>query len=167
MNDRRENDSDNESPDKTLDELLHPGSTLMVGTRSEGDVDFRPLTVARVQGSRIEILLDTNEEWVHRFTEGERVHVTVSDNKENTWLSLHGRGSTTTDQALIDELWNPFAAAYFDNGRETPGIAVMRIDATDGRYWTTVSGRVGSLISMVKAKLGRPDDSGEHGDIAV
>ena len=75
--------------------------------------------------------------------------------------------STTTDLALIDELWNPFAGAYFDQGRDTPGIAVMRIDADQGRYSTTPSGRVGSLISMVKAKLGGAEQSGEHGDVRL
>lgn len=139
----------------------------MVGTQVGEDLEFRPLTVARVSGARIEILLDTNEEWVAAFHDGDRVYVTMSDHRENSWLSLRGRGSTTTDPARIDELWNPFAGAYFDDGRDTPGIAVMYIDAEDGRYWSTASGRLGSLISMIKAKLGSAESSGEHGDIAL
>ena len=43
----------------------------------------------------------------------------------------------------------------------------MRIDADHGRYWTTPSGRVGNLISMVKAKLGGAEQSGEHGDVRL
>lgn len=154
--------------DTTLDELLEPGSTLMVGTRSaNGDLEFRPLTVARVNGSRIEILLDSNEAWVRAFGEGDQTYVTMSDTRRNTWVSLRGRGSTTTDPGLIDELWNPFAGAYFDEGRATPGIAVMIVDGEDGRYWSTPSGRLGSLLSMVKAKLGSSEDSGDHGDITL
>ena len=157
------NDND---PARPLDELLKPGSTLMVGTKNfRGDLEFRPLTVAAVNGARIEILLDTNEEWVRSFADGDEVFVTMSDTRENVWLSMRGRGAATTDASRIDELWNPFASAYFDNGRETPGIAVMMIDGEDGRYWTTPAGRIGSLISMVKAKLGNPDNSGQHGDI--
>ena len=154
--------------DKPLDELLEPGSTLMVGTGSPAaELEFRPLTVARCDGAVIEILLDTNEDWVRSLDDGDRVCVTMSDTRNNTWVSLRGTASTTTDPALIDELWNPFAGAYFDQGRDTPGIAVMRIGVDQGRYWTTPSGRVGSLISMVKAKLGGAEQSGEHGDVRL
>jgi general stress protein 26 len=147
---------------------MEPGSTLMVGTRTaQSETEFRPLTVARCQGDSIEILLDSNEEWVTAFTDGDPVLVTMSDNRKNTWLSLRGTGSTTTDPVLIDELWNPFAGAYFEQGRETPGIAVMHIVADEGRYWSSPSGRIGSLISMVKAKLGSPERSGEHGDVRL
>jgi general stress protein 26 len=157
-----------DDPAKPLSELMKPGSTLMVGTRDASDeLDFRPLTVARVSGHRIEILLDTNEPWVAALDQGDRVEVTMSDTKDNTWVALHGTVSISTDSKLIDELWNPFAGAYFDNGRDTPGIAVMQIDAGDGRYWTTASGRIGSLISIVRAKFGDPEESGEHGAIAL
>jgi general stress protein 26 len=151
---------------KSLEELLEPGSTVMVGTASPQDVwQFRPLTVARVRGSRIQVLLDTNEEWVRRFDGGDRVYVTMSDARTNTWLSLYGTATITEDSQLIDELWNPFAAAYFDEGRDTPGIAVLQFDGEEGRYWSTSSGRLGSLISLIKAKVGGPEDAGEHGDI--
>lgn len=157
-----------EDPAKRLDELMRPGSTMMVGTEDgSAGLQFRPLTVARLTESRIDILLDSNEQWVSSFADGDAVHVTVEDTKANTWVELRGSGSTTTDPQLIDELWNPFAAAYFDQGRETPGISVMQLDIDDGRYWSTASGRIGSLISMVKAKLGSPEDAGEHGDVAV
>lgn len=159
------NDNDATKP---LDDLLSPGSTLMVGTKANsGSIEFRPLTVARVSGSRIEILLDTHEDWVKILNEGESAYVTMSDTKANTWVSLRGHTAISTDAALIDELWNPFAGAYFDQGRDTPGIGVMSIDGNDGRYWSAPSGRIGSLISMVKAKLGTPEKSGEHGDIAL
>jgi general stress protein 26 len=152
--------------EKSLEELLEPGSTLMVGTAVEPDTwDFRPLTVAHVRGPRVQIPLDTNEDWVRAFHGGDRVHVTMGDTRTNTWLSYRGTASITADDALIDQLWNPFAAAYFDEGRDSPGIAVMQIDASEGRYWSTTSGRVGALLSIIKAKLGRPEDAGQHGAI--
>ncbi len=159
--------SNHDTP-RSLEQLISAGTTLMVGTIvTSGELEFRPLTAARVEESRIDILLDTNEEWVVSFHDGGDVHATVSDDRDNTWVSLRGTGSLSTDATLIDELWNPFAASYFDNGRESDGIAVLTVNAHDGRYWTTTSGRLGSLISMVKAKLGSPADAGAHGDLAL
>jgi general stress protein 26 len=157
----------NDDEARVPDTLMKPGSTLMVGTQVHGRLEFRPLTVARIQGSRIDVLLDSNEEWVRAFDNGERVEVTMGDNRENVWVGASGTARCVHDESLIDELWNPFADAYFDNGRQTPGIAVFEIDLERGRYWTTTSGRLGSLISAVKAKLGGPEDSGEHGDLAT
>jgi general stress protein 26 len=152
---------------RSLDDLLEPGSTLMVGTTSGTGQEwqFRPLTVARVTGAQIDILLDTNEEWVTEFSDGEPVHATLSDNRSNDWSHLQGTATISRDEALIDELWNPFAGAYFEDGRDTPGIAVLRITVESGRYWSTPSGRIGSLISMVSAALGGSRASGERGDV--
>jgi general stress protein 26 len=159
---------DAHDPPRSLDELLEPGSTLMVGTTSPaGELEFRPLTVARAGASRIEILLDTDEAWVRSFRDGDPVVVTMGDNRTNTWLWLRGRATTANDEARIDELWSPFAAAYFEDGRATPGIAILDIHPETGRYWTTTSGRLGALVSALKAKVGRPDDAGAHGAIDV
>lgn len=153
---------------KSLDDLLVPGSTLMVAAESgPGALEFRPLTVARVNGPLVEILLDTSEQWARWLGDGDGAHVTMGDTRENKWLSFRARMDTTTDPELVDELWNPFADAYFEQGRETPGITVLRLHAEDGRYWTAPSGRLGSLISALKAKVGGAERSGEHGSIAV
>jgi len=56
---------------------------------------------------------------------------------------------------------------YFDNGRDSPGIAVLRITAEHGTYWSSASGRIGSVISMVKAWIGDPEQSGEHGEVKL
>ena len=159
--------SSNNTDSKFLDDLLEPGSTLMVGTESASGLEFRPLTTAAVDGRRIDILLDTDEDWVRAFNQGDLIYVTMSDTKANTWLSMRGRGSTTTNPARIDELWNPFASAYFDAGRATPGIAVLTIEVEDGRYWSAPSGRLGSLISWTKAAIGSAEGSGEHGDLKL
>lgn len=167
---------------RALSDLLQPGATLMVGTDGDGPVDapgrpspasgaggwaFRPLTVARVDGHVIDILLDTREEWAHRFHDGDPIHVTYSDTRSNDWVDLRATGTVSRDPALIDELWNPFAGAYFDDGRDTPGIAVLRITVESGRYWSTPSGRVGSLISMLTAADGHPQRSAEHGPVGA
>jgi general stress protein 26 len=152
---------------KTLSELMEPGSTLMIGIGSDGRMEFRPLTVSRVSEERIEILLDTREEWIAELQDGDSAYATLSDTRANTWVSLRGVVSTSHDPQRIDDLWNAFASAYFDEGRETPGIAVLAFDAEVGRYWSSPSGRIGSLISLIKARFGDAEESGEHGDVRL
>ena len=151
-----------------MTELMQPGSTLMLAIDDGAPpLRFRPMTVARVSDSAIDMLLDTNEEWARSLESSTPAYVTLSDNRSNTWASLNGRASVSTDPGLIDELWSPAADAYFDNGRDTPGIAVLSFDGDEGRYWSSPSGRIGSLISMIKAKLGDAEESGEHGSVQI
>lgn len=161
-------DNSPETP-RCLDDLLEPGSTLMVGTRSarQDELQFRPLTVGRVDADRIDVLLDTQEQWVADLTPPAAVHITLSDNRSNDWAHLQGTATIAHDAALIDELWNPFADAYFDQGRDTPGIAVLHLDVDGGRYWSSPSGRVGSLIATVKAKVSGTESAGDHGPVTT
>ncbi|MEO6651066.1 MAG: pyridoxamine 5'-phosphate oxidase family protein [Ilumatobacteraceae bacterium] len=154
-------------PSKSLSELAKPGTTLMVATRDQGTVESRPLTVAEVEGSRLSILIDTTADWSGGLTDGDWTHATISDTRHNDFASMTGTLSTDTDSARIDELWNPFADAYFPDGRESPGIAIMDIDVESGSYWDSPDGRLGSVISLVKAKLGSAEQAGEHGDITL
>lgn len=156
---------DDDAP-KSLSDLLDGGTTVMVGSNTNGTLEFRPLTVARVDGG-IQILLDTDEEWVRQLDRTERLQVTLSDDRHSNWAWMTGGYAMSTDETLIDELWTPFADAFFDNGRETPGIAVMTIAVDRGRYWSSPAGRVGNLIAAVKAKFGDAEQAGEHGDIAT
>lgn len=155
---------------KSLEELLNPGDTYMLvtgmlGTGLAAQPSSRPLTVASVDGARIRTLVDTTADWSRSLSAAPAVHVVVSDTQHHTFLSLNGTATLSTSEAEIDELWNPMAGAFFEQGREDPNIGVLHLDLTAGEYWSGPSGRIGSIISFVKAKLGSAEDSGEHGDV--
>jgi general stress protein 26 len=153
---------------KSLADLMDPGTTLMVATmRPTGRFDSRPLTVADVSNNTIRVLIDTSAAWAKEILGGVDAHVTLSDNRKNTWASLTTSVEITDGNAEINELWNPFASAYFDDGRNSAGIGVMHIRVESGTYWTSPSGRLGSIISMIKAKVGSPNESGDHGRVDV
>lgn len=151
---------------RTLDDLLEPGATLMVGV---GDpvTDTRPLTVASVDGRRVDILVDTREQWAAELTDGDAVLATLSDNRANVWASLYGTGSLSRDPARVDELWSPFASAYFEDGRDTPGIGVFSFDVAEGRWWSSPGGRLGSLVSLVRAAVGTAEAAGDQGEVRL
>ena len=72
----------------------------------------------------------------------------------------------TRDRAEIDRLWNPAASAFFE-GKEDPDLAVLHFDVSDGQYWKSPSGRLGSLIALAKAALGGDEAAGTQGPIAT
>lgn len=91
-----------------------------------------------------------------------QVNVSVGDGKG--WLSFSGTARVSRDQSKIDELWNPWAAAYFENGREDPAVALLEIDVETIEYWDLDKPAVVQGFELVKGLLTRraPDvaDSG-------
>jgi general stress protein 26 len=152
----------------TLADLLKPGTTMMVATRSKADdLRSRPITVADANGPMIRALIDVTAQWAKDLVSGETAHVTTNDNRSNVWTSLNAVLTLTRNESEIDELWNAFAGAYFEDGRDSTNIGVLHIEVFDGFYWSTPSGRIGSMISMLKAKLGDPSDSGDQGIVLL
>lgn len=149
-------------PTKTLDELLNGHTIVMLMTMIGDAHSSRPLTVAEVADGRLSFLVDRTTEWGVAVQQGRAVvHVTVADERSNTYLALNGSASISTDGAELDRLWNPAAGAFFD-GKDDPGVAVLHFDVSDGEYWDGPSGRLGSVLGLVRAAL--TDDPGRAGD---
>jgi len=155
-------------PSKDLDDLIHGGSVVMLMTMIGDEHSSRPMTVAGVDGGRVEMLVDKTVDWVAALDRpGTVVHASVSDERKNVYLSLNGKASVVTDEADIERLWNPGGAAYFD-GKDDPTLGVLRFDVSRGDYWDSPSGRIGSAISMLKVKItGDQQAAGEHGSVTT
>jgi general stress protein 26 len=159
--------TDQDDAPKTLEELTSAGTTVMFALTNAGPIESRPLTIAEIGEDRLSILVDDTAPWLQGMSPGAGAHLTISDVRSNTFVSLTGSASLSKDSSVIDRLWNPAAAAYFDDGKDDPGVAVLHFDASSGTYWTAPSGRIGGLISMVRAAVGGSKDAGEHGEVAV
>jgi general stress protein 26 len=62
---------------------------------------------------------------------------------------IEGRLSEATNPAMIDKLWNPFVAAWYD-GKDDPDITLLRLDLESAEIWENAS----SLLAGIKALLG-------------
>jgi general stress protein 26 len=153
------------APARPLDDLLKPGDTVMLMTMIGDEHSSRPMTVAEIDGSRIGLLVDTTAEWTAAVAQGiATVHVTLSDVRANRFVALNGTCSMSADRADAERLWNPAAGAFFD-GKDDPNLFVLFFDVTEGEYWDSPDGRIGALISLVRAAIGGDDKAGDHGPV--
>ena len=150
---------------KSLTQLVDNGDTVMLMTMIGERHSSRPMTVAAATDGRLDLLVETTSEWCSAIAAGEAVvHMTLSDVRANRFVALNGGASLSTDRAEIDRLWNPGAAAFFD-GKDDPNLAVLHFDVDEGEYWDGPSGRVGSLIALVRAAVGGDEAAGDHGPV--
>ncbi|OYW56609.1 MAG: general stress protein [Rhodobacterales bacterium 32-66-7] len=62
---------------------------------------------------------------------------------------IEGTLSNATDRAMIDRLWNPFIAAWYE-GKDDPDIALLRMDLDMAEIWENAS----SLLAGIKSMFG-------------
>jgi general stress protein 26 len=151
---------------KHVAEVFEPGDTVMLMTMIDGVHSSRPMTVAGVEGGRLSFLVDATADWFGPVAAGSAaIHVTLSDVRHSEYAAINGEARVSRDRGEVALLWSPGASAYFD-GENDPNIAVLHVTATDGQYWDSPSGRLGSLLSMAKVAItGDHDAAGDHGPV--
>lgn len=77
--------------------------------------------------------------------------VNVAIESHGNYLSVAGSGSISQDQALIDKFWNVHAEAWFDEGRDDSGVALLKVDAQSAELQSTDGPRPLALVKYAKA----------------
>jgi general stress protein 26 len=66
--------------------------------------------------------------------------------KNNAWVSVSGPAEVVHDRAKAEQLWSPLLKAWFPEGLDTPGLALIRVHAESAEYWDAPHGKVVTLI---------------------
>jgi general stress protein 26 len=163
----------NDRPNETADEqrhvadLLKPGATVMLVLADTRAVTSRPMTVALVDDSDIGMLVDDDASWFDMVADpATRVHLILSDTRANDFVSLDGSAAVTRDRDAIDRLWNIGASAFFE-AKDDPSLVALTFTVTGGRYWDGPRGRLGSLVSLLRAAVAGNERSGEAGAVTT
>ncbi len=68
----------------------------------------------------------------------------------DVFASLDGEIFADNDRAVIDRLWNPFVAAWYEGGKDDPNLQLLRFEPHSGQAWLNAH----SLIAGIKMLLG-------------
>lgn len=128
----------------------------------DGKLVSRPMAVQEVEfDGDLWFIAADDQRKTDEIAADPRVNVSFGD--ASSWVSISGEASVLHDVAKAKELWNPMVGAWFPDGPESPGVALVKVHATGAEYWDTPGGRVATVISFAKAKLtGKPYDGGEN-----
>jgi general stress protein 26 len=69
------------------------------------------------------------------------------------WISISGTAEVVRDQARIDQLWSMSAQAWFEQGREDPAVALLKVTAHSAEFWTADEPRPLVLLKYAKAAV--------------
>jgi general stress protein 26 len=134
--------------------------TMMLGLDGVEEGHARPMT-AQFEDDRSPIWFFTTQDngLVQALPRGDRAIATFTSKDHDLFASLHGTLSLDSDRATIDRLWNRFVAAWYQQGKDDPKLALLRLDADRAEVWLNDS----SLLAGVKLLLGK-DPKKEYRD---
>lgn len=130
---------------------LKSDMTMMLGLDGVEDGHTRPMT-AQLDGKSGAIWFFTAKDTaiVQNIGTGSRAIATFASRGHDLFATVHGRLSLDNDRSTIDRLWNCFVAAWFEEGKDDPKLALLRLDPEQAEIWLDAS----SLISGIKLLLG-------------
>ena len=125
--------------------------TMMLGLSDSDGGHSRPMT-AQIEDGRGPLWFFTSREsdLVGRLKPGQRAFGAFSAKDHDLFASVEGTLALSNDRATIERLWNPFVAAWFEDGKDDPKLALLRFDAEHAEIWLNAS----SLLAGVKLLLG-------------
>jgi general stress protein 26 len=152
----------------TISDIVKTAHIALLTTVSEhGELHSRPLAIQDDEFTgRLRFLVQADSEKVGDIARDPQVNVAIQTG--DGYLSIAGTAAVTQDAAAVDELWSPFAQAWFPEGREDPSIRVLTVTGGSVEYWTQDSSRAGSLVKMMKSAVTHSTpDLGEHGTVEM
>ena len=143
------------TPQELEDKLwkaLKSDRTLMLGLDGVEDGHSRPMT-AQAENDRAPIWFFTGDDnaFVRHLEQagGARAIAAFSSKGHDLFASISGTIRVDTDRAVVDRLWNPFIAAWFE-GKDDPKLRLLRLDAETAEVWLNEN----NLLAGVKMLLG-------------
>lgn len=131
---------------------LKSDMTMMVGLASVDEGHPRPLT-AQIEGDEggpIWFFSSTDTEMVKTLKGRRRAVASFVSKGHDLFAAVHGTIRIDNDRAVIDRLWNRYVAAWYQEGKDDPKLALIRFEPDEGQVWLDGS----SLVAGVKILLG-------------
>ncbi|MET1024522.1 MAG: pyridoxamine 5'-phosphate oxidase family protein [Pseudoxanthomonas sp.] len=132
---------------------LKSDRTVMLGLEGVEDGHTRPMT-AMIEGDAggpIWFFTATDNAMVQQLAQGHRAIAAFTAKDHDLFASVRGNLQRDDDRAVIDRLWNPFIAAWYEGGKDDPKLALLRLDAEQAEIWINGS----SLVAGLKLLMGR------------
>ena len=137
--------------EKRFWKALKSDRTVMLGLDGVEDGHTRPMTALfEDERSPLWIFTARDNGIVQHLAAGHRAIATFVSKGHDLYATLHGSLAIDNDRAVIERLWNPFVAAWYEGGKDDPKLVLLRLDAERAEIWLDGS----SLVAGVKMLLG-------------
>jgi general stress protein 26 len=130
---------------------LESDMTMMLGLVGVDEGHTRPMT-AQVNGHKGPIWFfgSKDSDLVKNIKKNSKAVSTFVSKGHDLFATVHGTVSVDNDRKMIDKLWNPFVAAWYEGGKDDPKLALICFEPSRAQVWLDGS----SLLAGIKMLFG-------------
>lgn len=142
---------------------LSSDKTVMLGLSGTGDGHARPMT-GQCEDDRGPIWFFTNTD-SNLLESGKGptpAMFSFVDKGRDLFACVHGSLTVNTDRAVIDRLWNPHVAAWYEVGKDDQKLVLLRFDPAQAEIWENKS----SLFEGFRMLLGADPKAAARDSVA-
>jgi len=123
---------------------------MMLGLNGSSDALGQPMT-AQTEGDHGPIWFFTTKTntLVEALSESHEAIATYTSKRHDLFASVHGRLTVDNDDATIDRLWNPHVEAWYEQGRNDPKLALLRLDTQSAQLWLGGSSIGAAIMRLI------------------
>ncbi len=148
---------------------------MMLGLAGVEDSRTRPMT-AQVDGDgdsknggTIYFFGAHSESLVQAIGANHRAVATFTSKDHKVFAHIHGDLVVDQDRTVIDRLWNPYIASWYEGGKDDPDLALIRFDAEQADIWEAQSGSTlkAALVRMLGRDPGKEEQRKNQAEVAL
>ena len=155
-----------EIEEKFWDELKH-SPFIMLGVEGTRDGATQPMTVNFEDQDReaglLWIFTANDHDLTRAMGQSNRAIGSFSAKGHGLFASLRGTLQIVNDRAVIDRLWSPIVAEWYE-GKDDPKLALVRFDVENAKIWK--SDVEGFLKPAFNKLFGRKPEAGMKEKVA-
>lgn len=152
-------------------QLVEKAGTCFFCTSIKADQPFitRPMAAQKTDDEgNIYFLSASDSNHNAEIEDDPMVQLLFQGSSYDSFLTIYGEATISTDKAVIKELWNPMMKTWFTEGENDPRITVIQVAATEGYYWDTKHGKLVSFFKrLAGAATGQTLDDSIEGTINI
>lgn len=116
---------------------LKSDMTMMLGLVGVEESHTLPMTAQLENDSKGPIWFFTSKDnsLAQNLKRNGRAIATFVSKGHDLFATVHGQLSTDTDPEMVERLWNPFIAAWYEGGKDDPNLVLLRFDAEKAEIW--------------------------------
>ena len=124
-------------------------------------------TLRKARDGKIWFIAAKGEEIVdNTATASKDARFVIADAKSGLYANVEGQLAHVNDKAILDELWNAVAAAWFDDGKEDPDVQLLCLTPRMAGCWFSTTSGVKFIYEIAKANItGAEPDQGYQADL--
>lgn len=139
---------------------------------ADGQLHSQPLTTQNKsfdEGSPLYFFIAGSSHLAKRIAADDHVNVAYANTDDDSYVSVSGSASLSSDKTLKEQLWSPAVRAWFPGGLDDPDLALLTVWPHHAEFWNVKESKLMQVLKMAKAAVtGKPPvDLGEHQKVNV